>query len=580
MTSRLIVVSSFSLVVACDSETANDGAPIGETTTTSPGAGGPSAGPTAAPPDGAAGGASDDGPGPGTTPVPAQPPASGPDASPSSDATTSAPDAPDPVPEPEPAGGSGPGAAPDPPAPDTSIGGPANGGGGNTGVVGDGDEYVSGVSVSEHPEVSTVLVVEWEQLVAAESVWLEFDFDGESPMRSRGGPGAAGAHRDVVLGVPADTEVNVRIVSEAEGAAHASSAHLRSTGALPSGLPVPEVIAHDAALSSPEPWMVGSVENSSGNLPADYLFETFWVFVMDRQGRIVWYYADPASNATSSFQRMARDGEYLWIEKRPFGFGGYRGVLKMTLDWEYFEEIEVEGLADCIDVTPDGSLLYDANDELHERSSSGEDRVIWSCPDHFGGSFNCYTNTINYDPDSDSILLSFPEPNTVVHLDRASGDVLGQYGAASGSWAFAPPLETPPDGWGFGFQHFPNITSEGTLVVSTHMPGYEDFEQTPTPNQHAFVEFEIDAATEQLVEVWRYTEAPEWARSRGMVIKLDNGNYLANYGTGGVIREITPDKETVFHVKFDIPEGDDAFNKLVGNTFYIDDIYRLNGGPE
>src|SRR5690606_17661640 len=122
------------------------------------------------------------------------------------------------------------------------------------------------------------------------------------------------------------------------------------------------------------------------------------------------------------------------------------------------------------------------------------------------------------------------------------------------------PLEMPPVQWRFGFQHFPNLTPSGTMILSSHMPGYEDFNQTPTPYQHAFIEFEIDRQTQTLTEVWRYTEGPEWPRARGMALRLENGNTLANYGTAGVIREITPTKETVFYVKFDIPEGDDNYN--------------------
>jgi hypothetical protein len=176
--------------------------------------------------------------------------------------------------------------------------------------------------------------------------------------------------------------------------------------------------------------------------------------------------------------------------------------------------------------------------------------------------------------------MSYPEPNTVIQVSRSDGEVVGQYGAASGSWSFAPPQSSPPDQWGFGFQHFPNITADGTLLVSTHLPGFEGFQTTPGEYQHAFVEFEIDRDNEQLVEVWRYTDAPEWPRSRGMVVKLDNGNYLGNYGTNGVIREITPDGETVFHVKFDHDGENDFFNKLVGNNEYIEDLYALNGGPD
>ena len=63
-----------------------------------------------------------------------------------------------------------------------------------------------------------------------------------------------------------------------------------------------------------------------------------------------------------------------------------------------------------------------------------------------------------------------------------------------------------------------------------------------------------------------------------MALRLANGNTLVNYGTGGVIREVTPAKKTVFYVKFDITSSNDYFNKLVGHNFLIDDLYALNGG--
>ena len=124
------------------------------------------------------------------------------------------------------------------------------------------------------------------------------------------------------------------------------------------------------------------------------------------------------------------------------------------------------------------------------------------------------------------------------------------------------------------------MTEAGTLLVSSHMPGYEGFDSAPTPNQHAFIEFEIDRETQTLTELWRYTEGPEWPRSRGMAMRLENGNTLVNYGTAGVIREVTPDAETVFRVKFDLQGGDDTYNKMVGHNELIDDLYSLNTTPE
>ena len=118
-------------------------------------------------------------------------------------------------------------------------------------------------------------------------------------------------------------------------------------------------------------------------------------------------------------------------------------------------------------------------------------------------------------------------------------------------------------------------------MVSSHLPGYGDGAtgtMMPVANKHSFQEWTIDRTNKKLVQKWVYSDGPEWAMYKGMVILLPNGNYLANYGTGGVIREITPDKKTVFYVKWDVTTGDDFFNRMVGNNVLIDDLYALNGG--
>lgn len=439
------------------------------------------------------------------------------------------------------------------------------------------DDSVSDVEVAVHDRVNTVLVVRWNQTQAADATWLDFGLDGEPRMTSRPGSGALGARRDVVLGVPGDAEVSIRIVSKRGQTAYQTSEHRFRTKPVPSRMPRPEVLSYRPELAGPERWLFGSVEDSEGGSPHNYYLNTFWLYIMDRQGRIVWYYADPSTNATTSFQRRARDGAYIVLEKRCFACVNFsESIVKMTLDWSTFEEIPVSGLADAIDVTSDGSLLYDAENELKERTRDGSVRSIWSCRRHFGPGLSCYTNTINWDPKRDTVLMSYPYLGTVVEIARQSGELVGQYGNARGSWEFAPPLHTPPKAWRFEFQHFPNYTPSGSLLVSSHMPGCTETE-IPVAHQHAFVEFDVDRTRKRLVEVWRYTEGPEWPRAKGMAIRTDSGNTLANYGTGGVIREITPQKQTAWHVKFDAPEGDDFFNKMVGHNELIDDLYALNG---
>ena len=172
-------------------------------------------------------------------------------------------------------------------------------------------------------------------------------------------------------------------------------------------------------------------------------------------------------------------------------------------------------------------------------------------------------------------MLSFPEEQTIAEIDRKSGTVVATYGARTGSYSFSP---SP---WSFEWQHSAVITPAGTLLVSSHLPNYDRF-ATAAPNHHAFEEFTIDRTAKRLTRRWLCGDAsadgPEWAYSRGEVAILSNGNYLVNYGTGGVIREVTPDKKTVFYVKFDVATGNDDYNKLVGRTFLVDDLYKLNGG--
>jgi hypothetical protein len=431
--------------------------------------------------------------------------------------------------------------------------------------------------------VNTILIATWTQAKAADQTFLEFSFAGSSVMTSRLVAGTTGAHRDVVLGVPGSTAVTLRIVSRVAGTDYKTKDYTGTTGAVPSGMPKPTVSMYDATLASPDRYLLGAVENSPNTCTSDscYFYSTWWLYILDRQGRVVWYYADGSSTSVSSFPRVARDGEYLFVEKRAFGCGTTSAVVKMTLDREtYNQTVTVPELSDGVDMTTDGTLLYDTEEctrgsgaELRSMDRAGTVKTIWKCPST--GFANCYSNVINYDPASDTVILSFPESNNIARINRTTGTLVATYGTGTGAYAFSP---SP---WSFVWQHFPNITPQGTLLVSTHLPQYTK-DSPEGMHQHAFEEFQIDATGKKLTRIWMYgdgtNDGGEWAASRGMALRLANGNTLVNYGTGGVIREVTPDKKTVFYVKFDISSANDYFNKLVGHNFLTNDLYSMNGG--
>ena len=95
------------------------------------------------------------------------------------------------------------------------------------------------------------------------------------------------------------------------------------------------------------------------------------------------------------------------------------------------------------------------------------------------------------------------------------------------------------------------------------------------------MEFEIDDDNQVLREIWRYGQGvDEYAREGGEATRVSNGNTLINYGTGGVLKEVTVDKEIAWQVVFDAPFSESTNNKLLGHTVFLDDLYALNRGPE
>ena len=457
------------------------------------------------------------------------------------------------------------------------------------------DDILTQVSAEIHPEVSTMLVVRWVQSRDTVSTRIRYTFESDDWLASPKMPRSAGKHSEVLLGIPekhpvtfyfetetaADTATNPFDGGALDAGLDTPQRFTATTGELPAKIPRPTVSVYDPASSDPARWMLGSVEDTPSK--SRYYVGPFWLYIIDRQGRIVWYYTDMGANPCMAYPRVSREESHLYIEKRMFyARGSYRPrVARMTLDFNQFEEISIPGLDDCFDVTDNGGILFNEWSDseaawLRERRPDGTVRDIWSCgawaesigvTDH---AHYCYANTVNWHPKEDTIILSMPYINTAVEIDRQTGDLLSQWGNLPGSFEFQPPS------WEFQFNHFPAITEDGTLLVSTHAPGHPD---KMTVGEHRFVEYDIDRDEGRLVEKWSMTATPgEWPQFKGEATRLESGNTLVNFGTGGIIKEITPSKDTVWHVKWDADFEDDTFNKMVGHSIMLSDLYPLCRG--
>ncbi len=406
---------------------------------------------------------------------------------------------------------------------------------------GDDGELVADVSATIHDKVATVLVVRWIQLKETRSVRVRYSFEGGDFAATPPRPGEVGAHEEVLLGIPEKTTVHFFIEQEgaSTGATSGEDAGMPDggigntvfeavTGALPKSIPKPTVLWYDPASAGPEPWLLGSVENTPSR--DGYYVGPFWIFIMDRQGRIVWYYSDRGDNPCMAFPRVAPDGSHLYIEKRKFydGYSYTPKLLQMTLDYKQMEEISIPDFDDCYDVTDDGDILFNKwsksdTSGLFELHLDGSTSFIWDCTawafavgaTGIDANF-CYSNTVNWSRVTNTVLMSFPYINSAVEIDRQTGKLVSVWGDVTGSFAFSP------DTWSFEFNHFANITPDGTLLISTHAPGHGE---TETPGEHRFAEFEIDRENRRLQEKWVFGEGvDDWPMFKGEAQRTAFGN--------------------------------------------------------
>ena len=390
--------------------------------------------------------------------------------------------------------------------------------------------------------------------IADTSVVYSFE-DGEwssTPVRDV----AAGDQRQVLLGIPASTTVYAYLTGFSNGVVWQSETLDITTDDLPSDLVSPPTVFHDPNLASPERWMIGTIDVSSEG----WWNGPFYFFVMDREGRYVWWrkFVDRRTN----FPQVGATGTYIAVDATALDIDD-SALHRMTLDGESEEIVPLPGFVWSFTEGPDGTLFYDADHDLYgpvlmERAPDGTTRIVWECATAYGPA--CATNTVKYDPARDAILWSMYDLGTVVEIDRASGTVLRQWGTRPGSWSFDPPDVAFLD------QHWPNYTPDGTLLVSTHLPD--------VPYEQRAFEFEVDDATQTLRLVWSYGEGvDEYAFYSGDAHRVSNGNTLVNYGTGGALREVTPDGEIAFLVDWN-------FTYVLGHNELVDDLYALLQLPE
>jgi len=420
---------------------------------------------------------------------------------------------------------------------------------------------VSEVGWRVHEEIGSLVVVSWQQEVEAEA-YVQFSFDeGEwlvSPVRQVQ-PGPA---EELLLGVPFGFEVTFEVVNDFGQGPLSTEGQVAVTGAQPEGLPPVTLMTQDPGRWEPTGnWLLGSINQEEGDWDPGH----YWRFVLDRRGRYVWAQLTP-DQRWSIYVQVARNGrDILWDDSDYWSeleLGPNGQVHRTKIDGTVVASYATPQLQHAFVELPDESIVWGASDgvddQLKRVTADGYEEVLWSCAEYLAGIGSdewCLHNGLYFDDARDTFLASFYSLDSILEIDRTTGEVVHSWGHLPDSWSFDPADSA------FWTQHGPSYTDLGTLLVSTHRA--EDDEEGVVR------EYALDHDGEVLQQIWSFGEGEGIVmESAGEAHRLPGGNTLHNMGSGCRVREITPDGDVVWDVSWPWP-------RLLGRTLLLEDLYAF-----
>lgn len=414
---------------------------------------------------------------------------------------------------------------------------------------------VEAVSWAVHQDIGSIVRVEWTQSRAAE-IQVDYTWEGgadSTPVRAL----QPGSHEALLLGVPYDADLQFSLVVDGR-VLEARSAH---TDALHEDAPLPTLVdAVDGAWDAQGRYLLLSVNQ----VPGGWTTGLYWLYFIDRQGRVVWAHRTPDMHWTL-FSQVSRDGtDILWDEFTfwsNWDLGAASAVHRMKIDGSVVQTVATPGGHHAFVELPDGSIVWGAaqgwtSENLVRWTPGQGKRTLWSCglSQRDGGEKGfCQSNALFWDEASGDLLYSFYSSSSVLRLSPDTGEVYETYGHLPSSWTFDPPESA------FWWQHGTKLTHEGTLLVSTHA-------SLGTPDV-VVREYRLDEGV--LTQIWSHGEGDGLvAHYNGDVQRLPGGNTVHNHGSGSRLLEITPEGEVVWELEF----GEE---RMIGRSEWVSDLHAF-----
>jgi hypothetical protein len=375
-------------------------------------------------------------------------------------------------------------------------------------------------------------------------------------------------HVAELYGAPPLTDVTWRAITSREGHDDEICEGVTTTLQVPAGFPAFTVSNDDADARSSERYLIGQALTQDDS----------WGFIIDRQGRAAWY-REPQTDLVSVVLQWALDGDGLLqnvlnihhaVDSSAVQRFSRAGDLLDSAETPQAHHVFIQLPADTPDTAP-GTLAYldldvrpwtdpdteveesVVGDAITERAPDGTFRTVFSIwdwlepapNDHWDDPFYpqgrdwSHGSGLSYDLATDTYLYSMANEDTIVQIDRTSGEPIRWFGKHG--W--------PVDGDSHGFMrpHGPRLLDDGTLLLFAGDPG--------DGLGSGGIRYSIDDGAQVLHEVWSYGFDDDVSNqgALGEATLLANDDVLVSYGIRGTVHEVTPDGRLVWQL--DLAQG-------------------------
>jgi hypothetical protein len=250
-------------------------------------------------------------------------------------------------------------------------------------------------------------------------------------------------------------------------------------------------------------------------------------FIIDGDGDFVWWYVVKGFIDLSR-ARQSYDGKYMWITTVN-AMSNTQKMIRVKMDGSDVQDLTKEfgntnhDFAVRSDETV-AFITYGSNncDDIKERSPSGTVTTIINSGTAVGASA-CHCNAVQYDRNDDTIVFSELDTSSIVKVARDTKKVVWVMSSQNSAKATVT-------GMTWKNQHGMHIFDKTHLLFFNNNTG---------PNSAALeAELSISSGKGTAKQSWSYPSNVT-VQYMGDVQRLENGNTLITYATGGEIREVS-----------------------------------------